>query len=206
VPREHKTRSYVTPIIREIEGRTQMMLSGSKSVTSYNPRSGELLWNMRGPTEQFVASLVYNGKHLFLTAGFPDLHILCIDPRGKGDVTDSHILWRTQKSCSYVPSPIVVGEYFLVAADAGIATCFQAETGEVHWRERLGSHYSASLVTANGLVYFTADDGTIKVVKPGPKLEVVAENKLGQHIYASPAISQGQIFLRGEKELICVGK
>ena len=205
VARANHTRSYVTPIIREIEGRTQMMLSGSKAVTSYNPRTGEQVWTMRGPTEQFVASLVYNGHYLFLTAGFPDLHILCIDPRGSGDVTDSHIVWRTQKSCSYVPSPIVVGDYFLVAADGGIATCFAAATGEVQWRERLGSHYSASLVTANGLVYFTADDGMTKVVRPGPKLEIVAENKLGQHVYASPAISQGQIILRGEQELFCVG-
>ena len=72
--------------------------------------------------------------------------------------------------------------------------------------ERLGKHYSASLVTAGGLVYFLADDGITKVVRPGPKLDVVAENPLGEYCYASPAISQGQIFLRGEKHLYCIGK
>jgi outer membrane protein assembly factor BamB len=205
IPRANQTRSYVTPIIREINGRTQMMLSGSKAVTSYDPRTGQEQWTMRGPTEQFVASLVYNGRHVFLTAGFPEHHILCVKPDGAGDVTDTHIVWRTTKACSYVPSPIVVGDYFLVVADNGIGTCFLADTGEVQWRERLGSHYSGSLVTTQGLVYFTADDGVTKVIRPGPKFDLVSENKLDQHIYSSAALSQGQILFRGEKDLICIG-
>lgn len=206
VPREHKTRSYVTPIIREIDGRTQMIVSGSKSVVSYDPRTGDKHWWMDGPTEQFVASMVYNGKYLFLTAGFPDYHILAIRPDGRGNVTDTHVVWRTTKQCSYVPSPIVSGSHFLVVSDPGIASCFDAASGERQWMERIGKHYSASLVTANGLVYFLADDGVMKVVRPGPKLELVAENPLGEYCFASPAISQGQIFLRGEGHLWCLGK
>ena len=81
-----------------------------------------------------------------------------------------------------------------------------AATGERLWQERLGNHFSNSLVTANGLAYLVADDGLTKVVKPGPKLEVVADNPLGERIYSSPAISHGQIFLRGEKHLFCIGK
>lgn len=206
VPRANKTRSYVTPIIRDIDGRTQMILSGSKRVTSYDPATGAEHWFLEGPTEQFVASLVFNGKFLFLTAGFPEHHILAIKPDGKGKLTDDYIPWRTKRNCSYVPSPIVEGQYFLVAADNGIATCFVAETGETAWVQRLGVHYSASLVSANGLVYFTADDGITKVVRPGPTLDVVAENKLGEYVYASAAISQGQLLLRGEKHLFCIGK
>lgn len=205
-PREHKTRSYVTPIIREIDGRTQMILSGSKSVVSYDPRTGEKHWWMDGPTEQFVASMVYDGKYVFLTAGFPDYHILAIRPDGKGNVTDSHVVWRTTKQCSYVPSPVIAGSHFLVVSDPGIASCFDAASGERYWMERLGKHYSASLITARGLVYFLADDGVMKVVKPGPKLDVVAENPLGEYCYASPAVSQGQLFLRGERHLWCIGK
>ncbi|HTN74340.1 MAG TPA: PQQ-binding-like beta-propeller repeat protein, partial [Pirellulaceae bacterium] len=187
VARANKTRSYVTPIIREIDGRTQMIFSGSKSVTSLDPRTGTEHWSMKGPTEQFVASLVYNGDMLFLTAGFPERHILAIKPDGKGDVTDTHIAWRTTKAASYVPSPIVVGDYFFVASDDGLVSCFEAATGKRHWLERLGKHYSASLVTANGLVYFLADDGIMKIVRPGPKLDVIAENPLDEYIYASPA-------------------
>jgi hypothetical protein len=204
--RENKTRSYSTPIIREIDGRTQMILSGNKCVASYDPRSGERHWIIDGPTEQFVASMVYNGRLLFLTAGFPDLHMLAIRPDGRGNVTNSHIVWRTTKGASYVPSPIAAGDYFLVVADGGIATCFDADKGTTHWTQRMGPHFSASLVSAGGLVYFLADDGTMSVVRPGVKYERVAENKLGEYCYASPAISQGQIFLRGEHHLYAIGK
>ncbi len=206
VAREHKTRSYVTPIIREIDGRTQMILSGSKCVTSYDPSNGKVHWTIDGPTEQFVASMVYNGDLLFLTAGFPEHHILAIRPNGHGNVTDSHIAWRTKEGASYVPSPISAGDYFLVVSDRGIASCFVAKTGERVWKERMGPHYSASLVTAGGLVYFLSDKGVMTVVKPGREYEVVAENDLGEYCFASPAISNGQIFLRSEKHLFCIGK
>lgn len=205
-PRANKTRSYVTPIIREIDGRTQMLLSGSKCVTSYDPRTGKIHWSMEGPTQQFVASLVYDGDLLFLTAGFPDWHILAIKPDGHGPVGDEQIVWRTTKGCSYVPSPILASGHFLVAADNGIVSCFAPADGTRHWMERLGKHYSASAVTAGGLAYFLADDGEMKVIRPGEKLDVVATNPLGEYIYSSPAISQGQIFLRGEEHLVCVGK
>lgn len=206
VPRENKTRSYCTPLIREIDGRTQMVFSGSLCVVSLDPRTGARHWIINGPTEQFVASLVYNGKLLFLTAGFPEHHILAIRPDGRGDVTDTHVVWRTTKGCSYVPSPIVCGDYFLVAADNGVASCFQPDTGERLWMERLGVHYSASLVAAGGLVYFLADDGELKVVRPGLQLEVVAVNPLGESCYASPAISNGRMYLRGEKHLFCLAE
>jgi len=204
-PRENKTRSYCTPIIREIGGRTQMIFSGSLCVVSMDPRDGSRHWIIDGPTEQFVASLVYNGKHLFLTAGFPEYHILAIDPTGHGNVTQSHIVWRTTKGCAYVPSPIVSGEFFLVAADNGIVSCFVADTGERVWMERLGKHYSASLIEADGLVYFLADDGEMKIVRPGRELEIVAVNQLGEYCFASPAVSRDQMFLRGEKHLVCIG-
>ncbi|PHS07378.1 MAG: serine/threonine protein kinase [Blastopirellula sp.] len=207
VDRANKTRSYVTPIIREIDGRTQMILSGSLAVTSYDPNDGSIHWTMQGPTEQFVASLVYNNKYLYLTAGFPEHHILCIDPTGSGDVTDTHIRWRTKKGASYVPSPAVIGsDYFFVVSDAGIASCFDAESGEPHWVKRMGPHYSASMITAGGLAYFLSDPGVMTVVKPGADYNVVSENPLGENCYASPAVSDGQIFLRGEKHLFCIGK
>ena len=204
-PREHKTRSYCTPIIREIGGRTQMVLSGSMCVVSLDPRDGSQHWVIDGPTEQFVASLVDNGRLLFLTAGFPEHHILAIRPDGQGDVTDTHIAWRTTRGAGYVPSPIVEGDYLLVAADNGVVSCFDADTGHRHWMVRMASHYSTSAVSAEGRVYLVDDDGTTKVVRPGPEWELLAENALGENCYASPAISQGQIFLRGEHHLYCIG-
>jgi hypothetical protein len=161
---------------------------------------------MDGPTEQFVASLVEDGRYVYLTAGFPERHVLAIKPDGSGHVGDEQIVWRTRKNCSYVPSPIFCSGYLLVAADDGIATCYHAASGKLQWTDRLGTHYSASLVTAGGLVYFLADDGIMQVVRPGKKLDVVAENPLGEYCYASPAISQSQLFIRGEKHVYCIGK
>ncbi|HZL91425.1 MAG TPA: PQQ-binding-like beta-propeller repeat protein [Pirellulaceae bacterium] len=205
ITRPNNTRSYVTPIIRDIAGRTQMILTGSKCTASYDPRTGKELWYMDGPTEQFVASPVYDGKYVYLTAGFPEYHILAVDPNHSGRVSDEVIQWRTTKGCSYVPSPVLCGEYFLVVSDNGIGSCYHAQSGELLWMERLGRHYSASLVTAGGLVYCLDDDGVMKVVRPGEKLEVVAISKLGEYCYASPAISQGQIFIRTDKSLFCIG-
>lgn len=208
VDRENKTRSYVTPIIREIGGRTQLILSGSKCVASYDPRSGQRHWIIDGPTDQFVASIVYNQELdlLFLTAGFPELHMMAVRPDGTGNVTDTHIAWRTRKGASYVPSPAAVGNYFLVVSDGGVASCFDAKSGERLWMERIGTHYSSSPVVVEGLVYFTSDEGNTTVIRPGEKLDIVAENKLGEYSYASPAVSHGQLIFRGEKHLITIGK
>ena len=203
-PRPNRTRSYCTPIIRQIDGRNQMVLSGTMCVASYDPDNGKQHWLIDGPTEQYVASIVYNGELLFMTCGFPDRFIQAIRPDGRGNVTDTHVLWQKDRDCSYVPSPIAFGPYFLVVADNGVATCFEAKTGKSCWRERLGPHYSASLVSANGLVYFLSDKGVMTVVRPGAELEVVARNELGENTYASPAISDGQIFLRGDKHLYCI--
>ena len=203
-PRPNRTRSYCTPIIRQIDGRNQMVLSGTMCVAGYDPDTGEQHWLIDGPTEQFVASIVYNGELLFMTCGFPNRFIQAIRPDGRGNVTDTHVLWQKDRDCSYVPSPIALGPYFLVVADNGVATCFEAKNGKRCWRERLGPHYSASLVSANGLVYFLSDKGVMTVVKPGEELNIVARNELGQNTYASPAISDSQMFLRGAKHLYCI--
>jgi outer membrane protein assembly factor BamB len=214
-PRENRTRSYCTPIIREIDGRTQMVLSGSKCVASYDPHDGSRHWIIDGPTEQFVASVVYSHGLLFVTGGFPEHHVLTINPRGAGNVTSSHITWHhTGKLASYVPSPIAVGDYFLVISDDGLATCLEARSGKEQWSNKLSRHSSASLVSAGGLVYFLDDFGVTQVIKPGPEFDAVAVNRLSAPaegdedsdlFSASPAISQGQIFVRSDKFLYCIG-
>ncbi len=205
VPREHKTRSYVTPIVGNVGGREQLVFSGSKSVVSLSPRDGRTLWSIQGPTEQFVASMVFDGKLFFMACGFPTYHVLGIRPDGSGNVTETHVAWHSTDAKCYVPSPVVTGGYLIVADDRGTANCFQSATGERLWQERLGNHYSGSLIAAGRLVYLVADDGTTKVIRPGPRLEVVAENPLGEYCYSSPAVSQGQMFMRGEKHWFCVG-
>ena len=204
--RENKTRSYVTPIIREIGNRTQMILSGSLCVASYDPSTGKRHWILDGPTEQFVASMVYNGEHVFVTGGYPQKHILAIDPNGTGNVTDTHITWRTNRGAAYVPSPIVSGNHLLVVADSGVAICFDAKTGDRHWRERLDGGHSPSPVLANGIVYCVSDQVVATVFRLGVTFELIAKNALAESVSSSPAISQGQLFIRTHQALYCIGK
>jgi outer membrane protein assembly factor BamB len=205
--RPNKTRSYCTPILREISGRPELILSGSKCVAAYDPDSGRQLWILDGPTEQFVASLVYHpGENLlFMTCGFPDKHMLAIRPGGNGDVTRTHVAWRETAGASYVPSPVVVGPYFVLVADNGVASCFVARTGERLWRERLPGGHSASLLSAHGHAHFLSDAGVMSVVKPGPTFQVVARSELGEPASASPVAHDGCLLLRGERHLFCIG-
>jgi outer membrane protein assembly factor BamB len=208
IARPNRTRSYCVPTIFQAADRTQMVLSGTLCVTSYDPADGKLHWIIDGPTEQFVASIVYNPKAdlFFMTGGFPDHHLLAIRPNGQGNVTDTHVAWHHENAryVSYVPSPISADDYFLVVSDPGHACCFDAATGELVWSERFGPHH-ASLVSANGLVYLLDDKGVTRVVRPGPSLEIEAENPLGEKCFASPALSQGHIFLRTFSQLYCIG-
>ena len=202
--RVHKTRSYVTPIIRNVNGRDQLVMSGSKRVISLDPATGDRIWTIEGPTEQFVASMVFDGKRFFMCAGFPTYHVMAIRGDGTGDVTKTHVDWHVNNVKCYVPSPVVVGKYLLVADDRGTGNCFDTETGERHWLGRMGRHFSASLVTAGGLVYFIADDGETYLVRPGKELDVVRTNSLGESVFSSPAISDGQLFIRADKHLFCI--
>ena len=206
VPRKYGIRSYVTPLIRNVAGRTQMVFSGSKHIISLDPSNGKQHWMVEGPTEQFVSSMVYDGQQFYMCAGFPTYHVMAIDGSGQGDVTDTAVKWHVKNVRCYVPSPVVIGKYLIVADDRGTANCFDTKTGERHWQNRLGNHFSASLLSVNGLAYLLADDGTMKIVRPGKELEVVAENKLGESCYASPAVAGDQLFIRGEKNLYCIGK
>jgi hypothetical protein len=132
---------------------------------------------------------------------------MAIDPKGQGDVTQSHVAWHVDQYVRcYVPSPIVIGKQLLVADDRGTASAFDSVTGERIWQDRLSGAYNASLVATSELAYFLAKDGTTKVIKPGPKLDLVAENPLGEECFASPAISNGCLFIRGVDHLFCIGQ
>jgi outer membrane protein assembly factor BamB len=207
IDRPNKTRSYTVPLIRDINGRTQMILTGTKCTTSYDPNNGRLHWIIDGPTDQFVASPVYSPRTdlVYISGGYPDHHILAIKADGSGNVTQTKIVWRTNKGVAYVPSPIIEGDYFLIVSDSGVAHCFNAADGKIAWQERLGEHH-ASLVSANGLVYFLNDNGVMNVVRPGPTFERVAQNDIREKTFASPAISDGQLFLRSDRNLFCIGQ
>jgi outer membrane protein assembly factor BamB len=208
IERPNKTRSYCAPLIVEAAGRKQLVMSGSKCVASYDPDSGKQWWVIDGPTEQFVSSPVYGNNLFFLTAGFPTYHYMGIRPDGEDNVTATHVAWhhkvKNSREGAYVPSPIACGPWFFAVSDDGVLNCFDAASGEWKWRQHLGKHHSASPVLAGGHLYFTADNGDTYVVKACDKFEVVSVNPLGEECYASPAVSRGQVFLRGEQHLFCI--
>jgi outer membrane protein assembly factor BamB len=119
------------------------------------------------------------------------------------------VLWHHAKlparEAAYVPSPMAFGPHFYVVSDLGLLTCLEARTGRRLWMEKLGRHHSASPVLADGRFYILDDDGVTYVLKAGPTFEVLARNALNEECYASPAVSRGQILIRGVHNLYCIG-
>jgi len=206
INRPNRVRSYSPPFITEAAGRDQMVLSGSKCVASYDPNTGKQIWIIDGPTDQFVASMVFTDGMFCMTGGFPTLHILGIKPDGTGNITKSHVVWHERKSPSYVPSPIAHGKHFFVISDKGVAQCLAARTGKRMWMEQLGKHHSASPISAGGRLYFPDDNGVTWVLDAGPTFKVIATNDIGEPTVASPAVSKGRIYLRARRSLYCIGK
>ena len=207
VKRTHQGISYSAPLIREVAGRTQLIQCGDRCVTSFDPNTGQQLWTVDGPSEEFVATPVYSARAglVFVSSSWPKQVLLAIRPDGSGDVTQTHVAWRDHKGAPYVPSLIVAGDFLLSVNPAGVAFCYEAATGKVFWQEKLERHH-ASPVLVGGLVFFINDDGQVNVVKPGTTFERVGQYELGEPCYASPAISDGQVFLRGFKHLVCIGR
>jgi outer membrane protein assembly factor BamB len=207
IKRTNQGISYSAPMIRELAGRTQLIQCGDRCVTSFDPGTGKQIWTVDGPSEEFVATPVYSERAglVFASSSWPKQILLAIRPDGSGDVTQTHVAWRDDKGAPYIPSFLVAGDFLLTIVNSGTAFCYEAATGKVLWQEKLGRHH-ASPVLVNGLAFFINDNGEINVIKPGAQFERVAKYQLGEQCYASPAISDGQVFLRGFKHLLCIGR
>jgi outer membrane protein assembly factor BamB len=204
--RTNKGISYSAPLIREMAGHTQLIQCGDRCVTSFDPDSGRQIWTVDGPSEEFVSTPTYSERAglVFISSSWPKQVLLAIRPDGRGNVTQTHIAWQNTKGAPYVPSMIVAGDFLLSVNNSGVAFCYVAATGEVLWQQKLGRHH-ASPVLVNGLVFFINDNGQVNVIKLGKKFECVATYELGESCYASPAISDGRVYLRGFKHLFCIG-
>ena len=207
INRNNKGISYSAPLIRELAGRIQLIQCGDRCVASFDPDTGDQLWKVDGPSQEFVATPVYSEKAglVFVSSSWPKQILLAIQPDGNGDVTKTHVAWSDSKGAPYVPSMIVAGDFLLSVNRGGTAFCYEAATGKVHWRKKLGRHH-ASPVLVDGLVFFINDDGEVNVIKPGREFECVVTYELGESCYASPAISDGQVFVRGFQHLFCFGR
>ena len=205
--RTNKGISYSAPFIRELAGRTQLIQCGDRRVAGFDPDTGEQFWMVDGPSQEFVATPVYSETAglVFISSSWPKQVLLAIRPDGRGDVTKTHVVWSDRKGAPYVPSMIIVGDLLLSINRGGTVFCYEAATGEVLWQEKLGRHH-ASPVLVGALVFFINDNGQVNVIKPGREFECVATYELGESCYASPAISDGQVFLRGFEHLFCFGR
>jgi len=205
VTHDRPAHSFSTPIIRNMAGKTQMIFCGNKEIASYNPVDGSKYWFVNGPSEDFTSSPVYNEKHglVLVSSAWPIRTLVAVKPDGKGDVTNSHVAWQTREGAYYVPSPVCTDEYLFTTMTTGKVHCIEVVTGKIVWVEDLGMQYS-SPVLANGMLYMPNDEGVITVIKPGPRFEYIAKNSIGEKMFASPAISNGKIYLRGYQHLFCI--
>lgn len=201
--------AYTTPALLRYGSTTEIVITGGDVVTGHDPGDGRELWRADGlnPTGngsfRIVASPVVHGDLIF--APSRERPLLALKPGGRGDVTRSHVLW-TFNNGPDVPTPVTDGTYFYAINDRGIMWCLDAKTGkEIYGRQRLPpATYSGSPVLADGRIYITSEDGVTVVVKAGPQFEVLAENDLGEYTLSSPAISNGQIFIRTESFLYAI--
>lgn len=210
-PRSREVRagfSFSTPLVVEIDGREQIISPASGAVYSYAPDTGEELWRVDyGDGYSVVPRPVYAEGLVFVCTGFNRPDLLAIDPTGSGNATDTHIRWRTGKTIPTIPSPVAVGGELYVVSDDGVATCFDAESGEVHWRQRLDGPVSASPVHADGRIYFQLENGETVVIAPGTEYEELARNSLeAEKVQASYAVCDGAIFIRTEGHLYRIGE
>lgn len=202
---ERQSHSFSTPVIRKIAGKTQMIFCGNREIASLNPADGSKYWFVTGPSEDFCSSPVFNEKTglVLVSSAWPQRIMVAIKPDGQGDVSGSHVVWQSREGACYVPSPVCTNNLLFSTMTTGKLHCIDAATGKVIWTENMGPQYSSPVI-AGGLIYMPKDDGIITVIKPGLKFESVARNAIGEKMFASPAISNGKIYLRGFKNLYCI--
>jgi len=201
--------SWSTPLLVRTSKRAELIASGTEAVIAYDPATGKELWRHKGVESNAIPSPVANNEMVFLVAGFPAKIAMAIKLGQTGDLTGTpNVAWTYAKGTAYVPSPILYGDYLYLTTDRGILTSIDAKTGEVKYeggRIPIPATFTASPVAFEGKILMTSEDGDTFIVKAGPQHQILGTNSVGEPVYASPAIADGRIFIRGEKNLYCIG-
>lgn len=206
--------SYTTPAIIQEGKRVTIVITGGDCVTGHDAATGKELWRLNGlnpdnnPFYRIVASpIVYDGLIYAPTRVRPLIAFRVPKAGETGDITESHRVWTTLNGPD-VPTPVTDGKLFYIVNDRGVMWCLNAKTGETVWADKRikPGIYSASPVLADGKIYATSEEGVTTVVKAGAEFEVLAENSLAEYTLSSPAIADGQMFLRTDKALYAIGK
>ena len=203
--------SYTTPAILRYEGTEELVITGGDAVTGHNPETGRELWRAdglnprRNRSYRIVASPVVRGDMIYAPTRVRPM--LALKAGGRGDVLSSHVVWQSDNGPD-VPTPVTDGDYVYIVNDQGIVYVHDAKNGDlVYGRQRIQpGTYSASPVLADGKIYVTNEAGLTTVFKTGPTFELVAENALDDYCLSSPAISDGQIFIRTTSYLYAIGQ
>ena len=196
-----KLFAFATALSLELDGKQQIILPGANWIASYDPANGKEIWRAWHGGYSVVPRPLYGHGLVYFSSSFDRAKLFAIRPDGKGEVTKTHIAWESAKSAPHSPSPVLVGEELYCVSDRGIASCIEARTGKLHWRERVGGGYSSSVLSADGKIYFQNEKGDAVVIKAGKKFKVLSQNKLGERTLASYAISSGAIYIRGTYHL-----
>lgn len=200
--------NYASPIVLRVAGREQLLVSGCDLASSFHPANGEKLWELEGATTECVTTMVGDSQRVFVSGGYPRKHVQAIIADGSAKTA-----WENNTQV-YVPSMVVHQGYLYASLDAGIATCWKSDTGEEMWKQRLGGTFSASLVLVGERLFATNESGQTFIFNADPaKFELVAENQLGEEVFATPAICGGRIYQRvvdragaqRQEMLYCVG-
>lgn len=194
-------KAFFTPLIINVDGHDQAIIQGANCVWSYEPLTGKEIWSARYEGFSGAARPVFADGLLYICTGFFKSRLLAILPNGQGDVTDTHIAWRSERGAPMKPSIIFEDGNIYMVNDGGIATCVKADTGAELWHERVPGEYSASLLCAAHKIYFFNQTGTATVIDASPTFHPVATNELDAGFMASPAVGGNALFLRTKTHL-----
>jgi outer membrane protein assembly factor BamB len=207
-PRQGAT-NWTGPLITTHNGRKQIIVSASQKVCGYDFETGKPIWEATGLGQNTIPAPVAADGMVWVMSGYRNPNLLAIRLGREGDLTGTDaIVWTNQRGNSYTPSPVLHDGKLYMLTDNGMLSCFDAKTGKPYYQqERLPGTYNfkASPVGANGKLYLASEEGDVIVVRMGEKFEVLATNKLeGQMFIATPAILDGEIYLRGQNTLFCI--
>ncbi len=196
--------NWTTPALATIGGRRQVICSGTYQVIGYDWADGTPRWTAEGMGRLCTPTPLVHGSDIIVSSA-PDGAVVAwqFDLRsGIQNVPAQR--WRGTRGIGFIPTGVRVDDLLFLASDRGIATCFDVQTGQMQWQERIGGTYRASLIAAGGNVYFTSLEGVTTVVRAASEYQLVSRNDLGQAIAATPAITEGALFVRTERQLICI--
>jgi outer membrane protein assembly factor BamB len=208
VTRDERT-SHSVPLVVTWEGRKQIVTTATNRIRSYDFETGAVIWECGGLGMNAIPAPVHANGVIYAMTGYQEPKLLAIRLGGKGDITGSdRVLWSTTRDNAYVPSPLLIDNRLYVVRDGGFLTSYNAATGAPVFRSvrlPVGHTFKSSPVGANGKLYLASEQDEVFVLKLGNKPDVLAVNTLKDQVFvASPAIVDGEIFLRGASQLFCI--